>query len=89
MTFPSASGAAWVGTAFAISSIPFIPCTSHAFSEPSALSVSIIARKRCTLGVDVGKSTWHVVALDNRGAVVGRERLSRAQVQVRFANQSP
>jgi transposase len=39
-----------------------------------------------TLGVDIGKNTFHLVGLDERGAIVLRERLSRAQVEVRLAN---
>src|SRR5688572_22477411 len=39
-----------------------------------------------TLGVDIGKNTFHLVGLDKRGAIVLRERLSRAQVEVRLAN---
>jgi transposase len=42
-----------------------------------------------TLGVDIGKNTFHLVGLDKRGAIVLRERLSRAQVQVRLANMAP
>jgi hypothetical protein len=38
-----------------------------------------------TLGVDIGKNTFHLVGLDKRGAIVLRERLSRAQVKVRLA----
>jgi transposase len=41
------------------------------------------------LGVDIGKNTFHLVGLDKRGVIVVRERLSRAQVQVRLANISP
>jgi transposase len=42
-----------------------------------------------TLGVDIGKNTFHLVGLDKRGAIVLRERLSRAQVEVRLANMAP
>jgi transposase len=42
-----------------------------------------------TLGVDIGKNTFHLVGLDKRGAIVLRERLSRTQVQVRLANMAP
>src|SRR5262245_9053824 len=36
-----------------------------------------------TLGVDIGKNTFHLVGLDKRGTIVLRERLSRART--RFA----
>ena len=39
-----------------------------------------------TLGIDIGKNTFHLIGLDKRGAIVLRERLSRAQAQVRLAN---
>jgi transposase len=42
-----------------------------------------------TLGVDIGKNTFHLVGLDKRGAVALRERLSRAQVEIRLANMAP
>jgi transposase len=42
-----------------------------------------------TLGVDIGKNTFHLVGLDERGAIVLRERLSRAQVELRLANMAP
>jgi len=42
-----------------------------------------------TLGIDIGKNTFHLIGLDKRGAIVLRERLSRAQVQVRLANLTP
>jgi len=32
-------------------------------------------------GVDIGKSTFHLIGLDKRGAIVLRERLSRAQIE--------
>ena len=42
-----------------------------------------------TLGIDIGKNTFHLIGLDKRGAIVLREWLSRAQVQVRLANLTP
>jgi transposase len=51
---------------------------------PKAKSTAI-----ATLGVDIGKNTFHLVGLDKRGAIVLRERLSRAQIEVRLANLAP
>ena len=34
------------------------------------------------LGVDIGKNTFRLIGLDKRGAIVLRERLSRAQTSV-------
>jgi transposase len=42
-----------------------------------------------TLGVDIGKNTFHLVGLDKDGAVVLRERLSRSKIEVRLANMAP
>ncbi len=41
------------------------------------------------VGIDIGKNTFHVIGLDRRGAVVLRQRWSRSQVEIRFANLSP
>ena len=38
------------------------------------------------VGIDIGKNSFHIVALDNRGAIVLRQRWSRNQVEGRFAN---
>jgi transposase len=37
-------------------------------------------------GIDIGKNSFHIVALDKRGAIVLRQKWSRNQVEVRFAN---
>ncbi len=41
------------------------------------------------IGIDIGKNSFHVVALDQRGAIVLRQKLSRGQVEARFANMPP
>jgi transposase len=41
------------------------------------------------VGIDIGKNWFHIVALDNRGAIVLRQRWSRNQVEGRFANVPP
>ena len=38
---------------------------------PKAKSAAI-----ATLGIDIGKNTFHLIGLDKRGAIVLRERLS-------------
>jgi transposase len=42
-----------------------------------------------TVGVDIGKNSFHVVGLDRRGAIVLRQKWSRGQVEARFANLPP
>ena len=41
------------------------------------------------VGIDIGKNSFHVVGLDQRGAIVLRQRWSRGQVEARFANMPP
>jgi transposase len=41
------------------------------------------------VGIDIGKTSFHVIGLDRRGAVVLRQRWSRSQVEIRFANMPP
>ena len=36
------------------------------------------------VGVDIGKNSFHVVGLDDRGAIVLRQKWSRSQVEARF-----
>jgi transposase len=41
------------------------------------------------IGIDIGKNSFHVVGLDQRGTIVLRQKWSRSQVQVRLANMPP
>jgi transposase len=41
------------------------------------------------VGIDIGKTSFHVIGLDRRGAVVLRQRWSRGQVAARFATMPP
>ena len=41
------------------------------------------------IGIDIGKNSFHVVGLDERGAIVLRQKWSRGQVEARFANRPP
>ncbi len=42
-----------------------------------------------TIGIDIGKNTFHLVGLDKAGAIVMRQKLSRGQLERRFANLAP
>src|ERR1700688_3669747 len=42
-----------------------------------------------TMGIDIGKNSFHVVGLDQRGAIVLRQKWSRGQVEGRLANMPP
>ena len=48
----------------------------------SAQTVSVV-------GIDIGKNSFHIVGLDDRGAIVMRQKWSRSQVEARFANLPP
>jgi transposase len=41
------------------------------------------------IGIDIGKNSFHVVGLDDRGAIVRRQKWSRGQVEGRLANMPP
>src|SRR5579872_6191824 len=41
------------------------------------------------IGVDIGKNSFHIVGLDDRSAIVLRQKWSRGQVEARFANLPP
>jgi transposase len=41
------------------------------------------------IGIDIGKNSFHIVAHDERGAIVLRQKWSRGQVEARFANLPP
>jgi hypothetical protein len=40
-----------------------------------------------TMGIDIGKNSFHVVGLDQRGAIVLRQKWSRGQVEARLREQ--
>jgi hypothetical protein len=42
-----------------------------------------------TMGIDIGKNSFHVVGLDGRGAIVLRQKWSRSQIEARIANMPP
>jgi transposase len=41
------------------------------------------------VGIDIGKNSFHIVGLDDRGAIALRQKWSRNQVEARFANMPP
>src|SRR5215468_6438280 len=48
-------------------------------------STAIVA----TMGIDIGKNSFHVVGLDQRGAIVLRQKWSRGQIEARIVNMPP
>ena len=41
------------------------------------------------IGIDIGKNSFHVVGLDDRGAIILRQKWSRGQIEARVANMPP
>ena len=41
------------------------------------------------IGIDIGKNSFHVVGLNDRGAIVLRQKWSRGQIEARLANMPP
>jgi transposase len=54
----------------------------HAMSQTLKTAIAVV-------GIDIGKNSFHVVGLDQRGAMVLRQKWSRGQVEARFANMPP
>ena len=42
-----------------------------------------------TIGIDTGKNTLHLIGLDEKGAIILREKVSRGRIAARFANVPP
>ena len=42
-----------------------------------------------TMGIDIGKNSFHAVGLDQRGAIVLRQKWSRGQVEAQLGNMPP
>ena len=53
------------------------------------MKASASSRTIATIGIDIGKNTFHLIGLDECGAIVLRQKLSRGQVAVRLANMPP
>jgi hypothetical protein len=54
----------------------------HATSQNLNSAVAVI-------GIDMGKNSFHVVGLNDRGAIVLRQKWSRSQIEARLANVPP
>ena len=50
------------------------------------MTTSAIKETITTIGIDLGKNVFHIVGMNARGAIVVRERLSRAKLPRRLAN---
>lgn len=54
----------------------------HNMSQKVSVAIAVV-------GIDIGKNSFHVVGLDQRGAITLRQKWSRGQVERRLANLSP
>ena len=43
-----------------------------------------MARSAAVIGIDIGKNSFHFVGLDDRGAIVLRQKWSRGQIEARL-----
>jgi hypothetical protein len=64
--------------------------TGESYWEGASVERSIAMSNKsiatiATMGIDIGKNSFHVVALDRRGAIVLRQKWSRGQVEARLA----
>jgi transposase len=48
-----------------------------------------LSRAIAVIGIDISKNSFHVVGLDERGAIALRQKWSRGQVEARLANMPP
>jgi transposase len=53
------------------------------------MTESTSSRTIATIGIDIGKNTFHLIGLNARGVIVLRQKLSRGQVTRRLANMPP
>src|SRR5208337_367410 len=55
---------------------------AHTNSAKAAAEIAVI-------GIDIGKNVFHLIGLDQRGAIVMKAKLSRGQLENRLANLPP
>src|SRR3954463_15377478 len=75
----------WSGRAPAPPAISWPGAPRQRSTPMAATAQSAIA----IIGIDIGNNSFHVVGLDDRGAIALRQKWSRGQVEARFANMSP
>ena len=52
---------------------------------PSKKDVEVVR----AIGIDTGKNTLHLVSLDDKGAIILREKVSRGRITARLVNVPP
>jgi transposase len=56
--------------------------------EEHAMSQNL-SRAIAVFNIDIGKNSFHIVGLDERGAIALRQKWSRGQVETRLADMPP
>jgi hypothetical protein len=72
----------WTGRVLLISSNRGAENTESTIPMTTKTSQATIS----TIGIDIGTNSFHVIGFDGRGAIQWRQKLSRGQIAVRFAN---
>jgi len=55
-------------------------------TEDKEHAMSVLNSAIASIGIDMGKNSFHLVGQDRRGAIVLRQKWSRGQVEARLAN---
>src|SRR5881396_2386335 len=58
------------------------PDKEHAMPATAQSAIAVV-------GIDIGRNSFHIVGLDDRGAIVLRQKWSRGQIDARLANMPP
>ena len=53
------------------------------------MAIGTSTKAVATIGIDIGKNSFHLIGFDDRGAIVLRQKLSRRQIETKFANMAP
>jgi hypothetical protein len=57
--------------------------------EHTAMPCKTDAAIAHAIGIDTGKNTLHMIGLDEKGAIILREKVSRSRIAARLVNVSP
>ena len=61
----------------------------HEHEEQTAMSCKAEVAVAHTIGIDTGKNALHMIGLDEKGAIVLREKVSRSRIAARLVNVPP
>jgi hypothetical protein len=79
-----------LGCVFLVRSATLLPHQRQAgqgcSDKEHVISTTTAQNAIAVVGIDIGKDSFQFVTLDNRGAIVLRQKRSRSQIEARFAN---